>query len=100
MVRGFERTHKVIPELFESGSEEVLWRTFQEVRDKAKREIDEENYFEALNEMATLAPVIDELFSHVMVMAEDKKIRENRLELLSQLQDVFLQVADLSKLSV
>jgi glycyl-tRNA synthetase beta subunit len=34
-----------------------------------------------------------------MVMAEDRKIRENRLELLSQLQDVFLQVADLSKLS-
>ena len=100
MVRGFERTHKVIPELFESKSEEVLWGTFQEVRDKAKREIDEENYFEALNEMATLAPVIDELFSHVMVMAEDSKIRENRLELLSQLQDVFLQVADLSKLSV
>lgn len=99
MVRGFERTHKVIPELFESKSEEVLWSTFQQVRDKAKREIDEENYFEALNEMATLAPVIDELFSHVMVMAEDRKIRENRLELLSQLQDVFLQVADLSKLS-
>ena len=99
MVGGFKRTHKVIPELFESESEEVLWSTFLEVRDKAKREIDEENYFEALNEMATLAPVIDELFSHVMVMAEDRKIRENRLELLSQLQDVFLQVADLSKLS-
>jgi glycyl-tRNA synthetase beta chain len=100
IVRGFEGTQKVIPELFESETEEVLWETFQEVRDKAKREIDEERYFEALNEMAILTPVIDEFFSHVMVMAEDSKIRENRLELLRQLQGIFLQIVDLSKLSV
>jgi len=34
-----------------------------------------------------------------MVMVEDKTVRENRLALLSQISQLFLRIADFSRLS-
>ena len=41
---------------------------------------------------------VDEFFENVMVNAEDKDVRINRLTLLSKLRELFLQVADISLL--
>jgi len=43
---------------------------------------------------------IDKFFDEVMVMAEDEKLRRNRLILLGSIRDLYLPVADLSKLVV
>jgi glycyl-tRNA synthetase beta chain len=43
---------------------------------------------------------VDEFFENVMVNAEDKDVRINRLTLLSKLRELFLQVADISLLQV
>ncbi len=98
--KGFEETYRVNPELFEHKSEEGLWKTFQAVKDEAKKEIEGENYFEALNVMSGIIKHVDEFFSEVMVMAEDKRVRENRLGILKNLHQFFLQVADFSKFSI
>jgi glycyl-tRNA synthetase beta chain len=42
---------------------------------------------------------IDDFFDKVMVMVEDKKLRDNRLALLNQISQLFLRIADFSKLS-
>ncbi|WGM07854.1 glycine--tRNA ligase subunit beta [Arsenophonus nasoniae] len=55
-------------------------------------------YQGALIELASLREVIDAFFDNVMVMDTDQKVRINRLTLLSQLRDLFLQVADISLL--
>lgn len=55
-------------------------------------------YQSALIELASLREVIDAFFDNVMVMDADQTIRINRLTLLSQLRDLFLQVADISLL--
>ena len=88
------------PDLFEHKSEEGLWKTFQVIKAEAKKQIDEENYLEALNEMSKIIKSVDEFFSEVMVMAEDTRIKENRLGILKNLQEFFLQVADFSKFSI
>ena len=44
------------------------------------------------------APV-DAFFDNVMVMAEDPKLRRNRLALLRDLRDAMNRVADISKLA-
>jgi len=98
--KGFEETYSVNPDLFEHKSEEGLWKTFQLVKDEAKREIDRENYFEALSIISRIIKPVDEFFSEVMVMAEDRRIKENRLGILKSLQEFFLQVADFSKFSI
>ena len=36
----------------------------------------------------------------VMVMVEEKDIRQNRLALLTQIKELFLQLADLSKIPI
>jgi glycyl-tRNA synthetase beta chain len=100
ILKDFERSREVVPEFFESKSEEDLWKEFTDVKDKAVRQIEGENYFEALGVIAALSGPIDEFFSQVMVMAEDKSVRENRLAILVNLRDLFIQIADFSKFSI
>ncbi|WP_143871078.1 glycine--tRNA ligase subunit beta [Catenovulum sediminis] len=55
-------------------------------------------YAKALAELATLRETVDAFFDNVMVMADDENVKLNRLLLLSELRNLFLQVADISVL--
>ncbi|MGP1929005.1 MAG: glycine--tRNA ligase subunit beta [Arsenophonus sp. NC-WZS1-MAG3] len=55
-------------------------------------------YQSVLIELASLREAIDAFFDNVMVMDADQIVRINRLTLLSQLRNLFLQVADISLL--
>ncbi len=100
IVKGFEGTYRVNPDLFEDKSEVDLWETFQSVQGKVKKEIERGDYFEALSLMATLSRPVDELFTQVMVMTEDIGVRENRVGMLKELNQFFLQVADFSRFAI
>ena len=56
------------------------------------------NYAEALKRLAGLRPAVDEFFDKVMVMVDDVAVRDNRLALLNRLGNLFLNVADISRL--
>ncbi len=56
------------------------------------------DYQAVLQQLANLREVVDNFFDKVMVMADDEKVRHNRLALLSTLRALFLQIADISKL--
>lgn len=58
----------------------------------------EGRYQDALIELAELRSAVDNFFEKVMVNAEDRDIRINRLTLLAKLRELFLQVADISLL--
>ena len=53
---------------------------------------------EFLNIVVKLVPSINAFFDKVLVMAEDKKVKENRLGLLQKIAALSNNVADLSKL--
>lgn len=53
---------------------------------------------EQLRQLADLREPVDSFFDDVMVMAEDAAVRSNRLSLLSRLRELFLQLADVSRL--
>lgn len=55
-------------------------------------------YQEALTLLATLREPIDHFFDKVMVMVDDPALRDNRLLLLNNLRQLFLQIADISLL--
>ncbi|CAM5185555.1 glycine--tRNA ligase subunit beta [Alishewanella longhuensis] len=57
-----------------------------------------QDYTAGLTHLAALREVIDSFFDQVMVNADDLAVRANRLALLKQLRDLFLQVADISVL--
>lgn len=55
-------------------------------------------YEARLRALATLRGPVDRFFDDVMVMAEDPKVRANRLGVLSQALSLFYRIADISKL--
>ena len=58
----------------------------------------EGDYQQALSELANLREPVDAFFDNVMVMADDEKLKVNRLTMLNQLRNEFLKVADISLL--
>jgi glycyl-tRNA synthetase beta chain len=100
ITKGFTASGGINPEIFKDTSERELWLSFQAVAEHVKEKIDQENYLDALNLLGQLSGPVDTFFSEVMVMATDEKVKENRLRLLSQLRECFLQVADFSKFAI
>jgi glycyl-tRNA synthetase beta chain len=56
------------------------------------------DYAGAMKHLAGLRPAVDEFFDKVMVMVDDAAVRDNRLALLNRLGNLFLNVADISRL--
>ena len=57
------------------------------------------NYTEYLQTLAKLQAPLDQFFAEVMVMADDQALRQNRLAILAQIQQLFGYVADVSVLA-
>jgi len=57
-----------------------------------------DDHVEALQQLQLLKQPVDNYFDNVMVMVDDQKVRENRLNMLSALKKTFNRVADFSKL--
>lgn len=58
----------------------------------------QENYeaTEALDALATLAKPIHDFFEHNMVMADDEKVKQNRLALVNNIANLIAQYADIT----
>jgi glycyl-tRNA synthetase beta chain len=56
------------------------------------------DYTQAMRQLAALRPAVDAFFDSVLVMADDPRVRGNRLALLNRIHGLFLGVADLSRL--
>lgn len=85
--------------LFESDAERNLAKLLQSKTKTVADLYKKADYQKALSELSTLKKPVDTFFDEVMVMVDDKKIRNNRLALLVSLQKLFSQVADISLLS-
>jgi glycyl-tRNA synthetase beta chain len=57
------------------------------------------DYQGALQSLADLRAPIDRFFEEVRVMADEEKVRNNRLAVLSQLHALFYGIADIAKLA-
>jgi glycyl-tRNA synthetase beta chain len=58
------------------------------------------DYSQALEALVRLKPTIDAFFTAVMVNADDKTVRNNRLSLLKEVDDLFMAFADFSQIVV
>lgn len=79
-------------------AERNLWEKAQLLRLRIDALRKERRYEEALREIATLRPNVDEFFDQVMVMTEDPDLRRNRLLLLQNILINFTSVADFSEI--
>jgi glycyl-tRNA synthetase beta chain len=86
--------------LFELDAERALGSALEGARSKVAPMLGARQYAETLNELAGLRDPVDRFFDDVMVMADDEKVRNNRLALLTELRALFLDVADISRLAI
>jgi glycyl-tRNA synthetase beta chain len=85
--------------LFEHPSEAALLGAFQTLQSQVQEDLRHGRHDEALARVATLRAPVDAFFDDVMVMAEDLRLRRNRLSLLALIAGLFDAFADFSKLS-
>lgn len=85
-------------ELFEHEAESELYRLFQEVAADMQRLVDQKEYLKALRVMLKMKEPVDVFFDNVMVMSEDGGVRQNRLNLLTALASLVMQIGDISKM--
>ena len=86
-------------ELFEDPAEGQLHRSLLQVAGRVEDALSGADYLAALTEIATLKPGVDLFFDKVMVMAQDERVRGNRLALLTGISRLFGRLADFSRLS-
>ena len=86
--------------LLQEDAELALFSALESAQQKVKPLFAVRSYAAALNELADLRDPVDRFFDDVLVMADDESIRNNRLALLGELRALFLDVADISRLSI
>jgi len=90
---------KVDEKLFEHESEKALYSAYKDLKGKVSNHLAKGHFDKALREIAKLRDPVDAFFDGVMVMAKEKKIRNNRLSLLWLISEMFGLFADFSKIS-
>ena len=85
-------------ELLQEPAEKRLFTSYLEVAEKVEPLLEVQQYENALLQILEMKEPIDSFFDDVMVMAEDREIRQNRLSLLTAIAHLFLQVGDFSKM--
>ena len=85
-------------DLLQEPAEQNLATEIAALDSKAGPLFERRDYTGALCELAALQAPVDAFFDDVMVMTDDAALRDNRLALLQVLSELFLRVADISKL--
>jgi glycyl-tRNA synthetase beta chain len=102
-IRNIIKEHQggeIVAELLKEEAERNLADIYTQISTAVQPLLAKEEYGQALAGMLALKEPVDLFFESVMVMAEDEKIRQNRLNLLAAIAQLFLQVGDISKMTV
>ena len=109
LIVGFKRAHRIVekeqwtdervrPELFEHESEPTLHEGVDEVQRVVEECMGKKEYGASLMALLRLKTQIDGFFVGVLVNASDTAIRANRLSLLRRVGQLFLKIADFSRI--
>ena len=85
--------------LLQEDAERALFAATQALRPTVQNALAQHDFQAALTALAAVKPQVDAFFDHVMVMAEDAAVKQNRLNLLNELATLMNAVADISLLS-
>jgi glycyl-tRNA synthetase beta chain len=95
---GHRKDVAVDENLFEDVCESDLLLACSNVKSKVTRNLSKGDFDQALLDIASLRCPVDAFFDGVLVMAEDEKVRNNRLALLGKISGLFENIADFSKI--
>jgi glycyl-tRNA synthetase beta chain len=97
--RAGEAGAELDPSAFEDPSEAALADAIAAVREPLARAVAASDFAAALHEAARLGAPVDAFFDAVMVMADDPRVRANRLRLLVDATELLRSLGDLAHIS-
>ncbi|WP_226621979.1 glycine--tRNA ligase subunit beta [Alloyangia pacifica] len=113
LVQGFKRANNILtqaeekdgveysfgadPKFAESDEEKALFAALDKAEAEIKPAMEAEDFAAAMAAMAALRGPIDAFFEAVQVNSDNQVVRRNRLNLLSRIRQICLQVADLTR---
>lgn len=109
LTTAFKRVVKILPpqleasldvSLFEGEAERRLHEESLNLQRDVSQLLQAEDYAGILRKIASIRPTVDRFFQEVMVMVEDRALRENRLALLQEVANLFSRIADFTKVAV
>lgn len=111
LIVGFKRAHRLVEKeqwdrqpvtsaVFQDATESALYKAVSEERERMGTSMQASDYGKALESLVCLKPAIDAFFAAVMVNADDKAVRSNRLSLLKDVDEFFMSFADFSQIVV
>jgi glycyl-tRNA synthetase beta chain len=92
------RVANVDESILQDPLEKTLLKAARDAREATTALLSEGHYGEALKRLASLREPVDAFFEGVMVMADDPALKANRIGLLSIIEGLFLDIADISRL--
>lgn len=99
--KGQLANQKVIPfssDLLKENAEKNLDRTLSLIQPQFEKAIAAHDYDKAYELVAEIQPALATLFEQVKILADDPKIRDNRIALLQRVFDLFSKLLDFSKI--
>ena len=89
---------KVQSELFESDEEKKLYAAYESAAPKIEAAYANQDYASVYQELQPLVAPINEFFDHVIVMADNEEVRQNRLLILQNIAALLTTWFDIKKL--
>ena len=111
LIVGFKRAHRLVEKeqwtrepveaaRFQHAAEFALHKAVTDERNRVEASVRAGEYGRALEALVCLKPAIDDFFAAVIVNADDKAVRSNRLSLLKDVDELFMSFADFSQIVV
>ncbi|MFB3125143.1 MAG: glycine--tRNA ligase subunit beta [Woeseiaceae bacterium] len=97
---GVDKGASIDQSLITEPAETALFESVVKAQKAVAPLMESRDYTNVLTTLAALRDPVDGFFDDVMVMTDDAALRNNRLALLAELRAMFLDVADVSRLSI
>lgn len=91
---------KINKSLLKEKEEKELFEKAKEIEPALKKFIDKRDYIKGISQLKKIRPYIDNLFDNVLVMAEDEKLKNNRLALLFYIRSLFHLFCDFEEIVI
>jgi glycyl-tRNA synthetase beta chain len=100
ILKGVHKIGSINKTLIKQPAEKALLQKGNQANSKIEALIAQKDYPGVLRLLLEMREVIDKFFDDVLVMCEDKELRENRLALVSFINDLFMHFADFSRIVI
>ncbi len=110
LVLGYKRVSNILTKednftdvdssLLIDANEKALYDYFKENEAKVIELLIKQNYEETMQILVSARSLIDNFFDNVMVNVEEAETKQNRLNLLFYIKNIFIKIADLDKIVV